>query len=133
MRWKNAKLIDTPIATAIRLDMNEYGKPEDEKKYKGIIVSLLYLAASRPNIVYHIELCAMFQYFHKRSDMKVVKRILRYLKGSQDLGLWYPRSGNFELVGFSDADYARYLIDKKHTSCMAHFLSSCLASWATKK
>lgn len=65
--------------------------------------------------------------------MKESKRILRYLKGSQGIRLWYPRSGSYELVGFVDADYARYLVDKKSTSRMTHFLGPCLVSWAIKK
>ncbi|XP_070012240.1 uncharacterized protein [Nicotiana sylvestris] len=69
----------------------------------------------------------------KESHLTAVKRILRYLKGITYLCLWYPKGSNFNLVGYADADYAGFLVDRKRTSGMAHFLGSCLASWATKK
>lgn len=78
-------------------------------------------------------LCARFQSNPKESHLKAAKRILRYLKGTQDLVLYYPSGDNFNLVGFADADYAGYLVDKNSTSGMAHFLGSCLISWGTRK
>lgn len=90
--------------------MDEHAKPDDEKRYRGIIGSILYLTANRTNIVYSIRVCDRFQSSPKESYMKVVKRILKYLKGSQDLALWYPRSGRCELVRFVDANYASYVI-----------------------
>ncbi|XP_070004867.1 uncharacterized mitochondrial protein AtMg00810-like [Nicotiana sylvestris] len=89
-----SKMIDTPIATATRLDMDESGSHVNQTMYRGIIGSLLYLTASRPNIVF---------------------------------------SDNFNLVGYADADYADYLVDRKSTSGMAHFLGFCLISWGTRK
>ncbi|XP_070035307.1 secreted RxLR effector protein 161-like [Nicotiana tomentosiformis] len=101
--------------------------------YRGIIGSLLYLTASRPDIVFSIGLCARFQSNPKESHLKAAKRILRYLKGTHDLVLYYPSGDNFNLVGYADADYAGYLVDMKNTSRMAHFLGSCLISWGTRK
>ena len=65
--------------------------------------------------------------------LKAVKRILRYLKHTPDLALWYPKGCNFDLIGYADADYAGFLVDGKSTSGMAHFSGPCLVSWATKK
>lgn len=84
----NAKIIDTPIATAIQLDMDESGSFIDEKLYGSMIGSLLYLTTSRPNIVFSVGLCARFQSNSKESYLKAIKRFLRYLKGTQDLFLW---------------------------------------------
>ena len=78
-------------------------------------------------------LCARFQASPKESHMQEVKRIFRYLKGRDDLFLWYPRKTSFKLVGYSDADYAGHVIDRKSTSGMAQFLGSCLVSWGSKK
>jgi len=58
---------------------------------------------------------------------------LRYLKHTPDLALWYLKRCNFDLVGYADADYAGFLVDRNITSGMAHFLRPCLVSWATKK
>jgi len=62
----------------------------------------------------------------KESYLKTVKRILRYLKHTSDLALWYPKGCNFDLVGYADADYASFLVHRKSTSGMAHFLGPCL-------
>ncbi|XP_070029944.1 secreted RxLR effector protein 161-like [Nicotiana sylvestris] len=101
--------------------------------YRGIIGSLIYLTTSRPNIIFSVGLCARFQSNPKESHLKAAKRILRYLKGTQDLVLSYPTSDSFNLIGYVDADYAGYLVDMKSTSGMAYFLGSCLISWGTRK
>ncbi|XP_070020688.1 secreted RxLR effector protein 161-like [Nicotiana sylvestris] len=130
---EDSKEIDNPIATTTKLDIDELGSSVDQKLYRGMIGSQLYLTASRPDIVFSVRLCARFQANPKESHLTVVKRILRYLKGTTDLCLWYPKGSNFSLVGYVDADYTSFLGDRKSTSGMAHFLGSCLVSWATKK
>ncbi|XP_070010142.1 secreted RxLR effector protein 161-like [Nicotiana sylvestris] len=128
-----SKVIDTPIATATQLDMNEIGSTVNQTMYRDIIGSLLYLTASRHDIVFCVGLCARFQSNPKESHLKATKITLRYLKGTQDLVLYYPSGDNFYLIGYADADYAGYLVDRKSTSGMAHFLRSCLISWGTRK
>ncbi|XP_070010803.1 secreted RxLR effector protein 161-like [Nicotiana sylvestris] len=117
-----SKVIDTPIATATKLDMDDSGSPINQTMYRGIIGSLLYITASRPNIVFSVGLCSRFRSNPKESHLKAAKRILRYLKGTHDLVLYYPLRDNFNLIGYADADYAGYLVDRKSTSGMAHFL-----------
>nr|XP_016505670.1 PREDICTED: uncharacterized mitochondrial protein AtMg00810-like [Nicotiana tabacum] len=130
---EGSKIIDTPIATATRLDMVEPGSSMDETMYRGIIGSLLYFTVSIPNIVFSVGLCARFQSNPKESHLKTVKRILRYLKGTQDLVLYYPLGDNFDLIGYVDSDYTGYLVDRKSTSGMAHFQGSYLILWGYKK
>ncbi|XP_015168560.1 uncharacterized mitochondrial protein AtMg00810-like [Solanum tuberosum] len=101
--------------------------------YRGIIGSLMYLTASRPDIVFSVGMCARFQAAPKESHLKEAKRIMRYLKGTQDLVLFYPTGDSFDLIGYVDVDYAGFLIGRKSTSGMAHFLGSTLISWGTKK
>ncbi|XP_070007265.1 secreted RxLR effector protein 161-like [Nicotiana sylvestris] len=98
-----------------------------------MIGSLLYLIASRPDIVFGEGLYARFQENPKESHLTAVKRILRYLKGTIDHCLWYPKGSIFNLVGYANADYAGFLVDRKNTSGMTHFFGSCLVSWASKK
>jgi len=124
-----AKTIDTPISPSTRLVMDDESPSVEEKSYKGMIGSLLYLIASRPDIVFSVGLCARFQSKTKESHLKAVKRIFRYLKHTPDLALWYPRRCNFDLVGYADIDYAGFLVDRKSTSGMTHFLGPCLVSW----
>ncbi|XP_070009945.1 secreted RxLR effector protein 161-like [Nicotiana sylvestris] len=113
--------------------MDETGYLVNQTMYRGIIGSLLYLTTNQPNIVFNVGLCARFQSNPKESHLKASKRILRYLKGTQDLVLYYPSGDSFNLIRYADADYAGYLVDRKSTSGMAHFLGSRLISWGTRK
>src|SRR6185312_13656368 len=88
---------------------------------------------SRPDIAFSVGLCARFQSIPKESHHTAVKRILRYLKGTDHLCLFYPRSDTFDLKGFADADYAGDLVNRKSTSGMIQFLGPCLVSWGSKK
>lgn len=129
----DAKPYDTPMSTGGKLDADDKGEDVDEKLYRGIIRSLLYLAASRPDIMFSVCFYARFQGKPKESHLKAVKRIFRYLKGTSDFGLWYPRNTRVDLNVYSDADYAGCLLDRKSTSGICHFVGSCLVSWASKK
>ena len=88
---EEAKTMKTPMSSSIKLDMDEKGKPVNSTMYRGMIGSLLYLTASRPDIMYSVCLCARFQSCPKESHLSVVKRILKYLKGTMDIGLWYSK------------------------------------------
>ena len=83
---EEAKTMKTPMSSSIKLDKDEKGKCVNSTMYRGMIGSLLYLTASRPNIMYSVCLCARFQSCPKESHLSVVKRILRYLKGTIDYG-----------------------------------------------
>jgi len=74
-----------------------------------------------------------FQLHPKETHLKAVKWILRYLKHISNVALWYPQGCNFDLVGYADADYVEFLVDRKSISGIAHFLRPYLVSWATKK
>ncbi|KAL4291224.1 hypothetical protein GQ457_14G005130 [Hibiscus cannabinus] len=95
--------------------------------------SLLYLTASRPDIMFSVCLCARFQANPKESHLKAVKRIFRYLLDTPSLGLWYPRDSTFDLHAYSDADYGGSKIDRKSTSGTCQFLGNMLISWFLKK
>jgi len=95
--------------------------------------SLVYLTASRPNIQFGVCLCARFQSNPKESHFKAAKQILKYLKGTTNVGLWYPNESNIVLSGFSDSNYAGCKLDKKSTSGTCHLLGSSLISWNSKK
>ncbi|GJQ97551.1 hypothetical protein Tco_0008690 [Tanacetum coccineum] len=82
------------------------GKAVNETQYRGMIGSLMYLTASRPDIQFSTCLCARYQANPKESHLIAVKRIFRYLKGTPSLGLWYPKCSGFDLKGYSDSDYA---------------------------
>ncbi|GKB26550.1 putative ribonuclease H-like domain-containing protein, partial [Tanacetum coccineum] len=100
---------------------------------KSMIGSLMYLTSSRPDIMFAVCACARFQVTPKVSHLHVVKRIFRYLKGQPKLGLWYPRDSSFDLVAYSDSDYAGASLDRKSTTGGCQFLGCRLISWQCKK
>ncbi|XP_074574593.1 secreted RxLR effector protein 161-like [Curcuma longa] len=130
---ENAKNISTPIGTNAKLDKDEEGKNVDSKTYRSMIGSLLYLTASRPDILFAVGMCARYQSCAKESHLAIVKRILRYIKGTLNVGLWYPRNQNFDLIGYTDSDYAGCKLDRKSTSGGCQFLGSSLVSWSSRK
>jgi hypothetical protein len=130
---ENSKDAKTPMSTAVKIDPDREGKKVDQKTYRGMIGSLLYLTASRPDIMFATCLCARYQADPKESHLVAVKRILRYIKGTTGLGLWYPKESGFELVGYSDADFGGCKIDRKSTTGSCQFLGGRLVSWFSKK
>jgi hypothetical protein len=128
-----AKPIKTPMPTNGHLDLNEEGKSVDQKVYHSMIGSLLYLCASRPAIMLSVCMCARFQANPKECHLMAVKRILRYLVHTPNLGLWYPKGSTFDLLGYSDSDYACCKVNRKSTSGTCQFLGRSLVSWSSKK
>ncbi|KAK8913644.1 hypothetical protein KSP39_PZI023491 [Platanthera zijinensis] len=129
----DASCMKTPMPSNAVVDADEHGKPVDQTTYRAIIGSLLYLTASRPDIMFATCICARFQVSPRESHLILVKRILRYVKSCPNLGLWYPKDSAFDLTGFSDADYAGCRIDRKSTSGTCQFLGDRLVSWFCKK
>ena len=130
---KSSKELSTPMSPTCKWDKDEEGINIDQKLYWGIIGSLLYLIASRPDILFSICVYAIFQSNPKESYMLAAKRIIRYLKRTSNLGLWYSKNSSLNLVGFSDADYGGCKIDRKSTSDTCQFLRLNLISWHCKK
>ncbi|KAJ9544838.1 LOW QUALITY PROTEIN: hypothetical protein OSB04_024545 [Centaurea solstitialis] len=123
----------TPMAPPLSLDKDSKGKPIDVTLYRGMIGSMLYLTASRPDIMYSTCLCARYQAEPKESHLTAVKRIFRYLKGTPNLGLWYSKDSGFDLTAYSDSDFAGCKIDRKSTTGGCHLLGRKLVSWTSKK
>nr|GFA23754.1 ribonuclease H-like domain, reverse transcriptase, RNA-dependent DNA polymerase [Tanacetum cinerariifolium]GFA24163.1 ribonuclease H-like domain, reverse transcriptase, RNA-dependent DNA polymerase [Tanacetum cinerariifolium] len=90
------------------------GKDVDLYLYRSMIGSLMYLTASRPDIVFAICACARHQVTPEECHLHAVKRIFRYLKGHPKLGLWYPKESPFDLVAYSDSDYGGATQDRKN-------------------
>ena len=123
----------TPMSPSIKLDKDEEGQNVDMTAYRGIIGSLLYLTASRPDISFAVGVCGRFQANPKLSHFTAAKRILKYLRGTESVGLWYPKDSSFNLTSYSDADYAGCKVDRKSTSGTCQFLGDRLISWNSKK
>jgi hypothetical protein len=100
-----AKSIKTPMGINGHLDLDMGGKLMDQKVYHYIIGFLLYLCASSPDIMLSVRMCARFEATPKECHLRVVKKIMRHLVLTPNLGLWYPKGSHFDLIGYSDADY----------------------------
>ncbi|GKE15928.1 putative ribonuclease H-like domain-containing protein [Tanacetum coccineum] len=110
------KTASTPIKTQKPFLKDEDGEEVDVHIYRLMIGSLMYLASSRPDIMFTVCACARYQVNSNVSHLHVVKRIFRYLKGQPKLGLWYPKDSLFDLVAYIDSDYARASLDRKSTT-----------------
>nr|GEX53390.1 uncharacterized mitochondrial protein AtMg00810-like [Tanacetum cinerariifolium] len=107
------KTASTPIETQKPLVKDEEAAKVDVHLYRSMIGSLMYLTASRPDIMFIVCACSRFQVTPKLSHLHAVKRIFRYLKGQPKLGLWYPRDSPFDLEAYSNSDYVGANIDRK--------------------
>ncbi|GKB21527.1 uncharacterized mitochondrial protein-like protein [Tanacetum coccineum] len=131
--FATVKTTSTPIETNKALFKDEEAEAVDVHLYRSMIGSLMYLIASRPDIMFAICAYTRFQVTPNTSHLHVVKRIFRYLKGQPKLGLWYPRDSPFNLEAFSNSDYAGASLDKKSIIGGYQFLSKRLISWQCKK
>ncbi|GJV33925.1 ribonuclease H-like domain, gag-pre-integrase domain protein [Tanacetum coccineum] len=131
--FASVKTDSTPIEIQKPLTKDEEAADVDVHLYRSMIGSLMYLTASRPNIMFVVYPCSRFQVTPKTSHLNAVKRIFRYLKDKPKLGLWYLRVSSFNLEAYSDSDYASVNLDMKSTIGGCHFLSRRLISWQCKK
>ncbi|GJS25601.1 hypothetical protein Tco_0454233 [Tanacetum coccineum] len=106
----------TPIESNKPLVKDEDGIDVDVHIYRSMIGSLMYLTASRPDIMFDVYACARFQVTPKASHLNAVKRIFRYLKHQPKLSLWYPRDSPFELEAYSNNDNGGASLDRKSTT-----------------
>nr|GEV07719.1 hypothetical protein [Tanacetum cinerariifolium] len=126
-------IIGTLMATK-HLDANLSGTPVDQTKYRSMVGALMYLTASRPDIVHATCYCARYQAKPTEKHLTAVKRIFQYLKDTINMGLWYPRDTGFKLTAFLDSDHAGCLDSRKSTSGGIQFLGGDkLVSWSSKK
>ncbi|GKA23949.1 putative ribonuclease H-like domain-containing protein [Tanacetum coccineum] len=131
--FRTIKPASTPIEAHKSLGKDEEGEEVDVHLYRSMIGCLMYLTASRPDIMFAVCLCARFQVTPKVSHLHAVKRIFRYLKHQPKLGLWYPKDSPFHLEAFSDSDYAGDNHDRRSTSGGCQYLGRRLVSWQCKK
>jgi hypothetical protein len=128
-----SKSISTPMGINGNLDSDTSGNMVDQKLYRSIIGSLLYVTISRLDVMFSVCMCARFKASPRESHSKATKRILRYLKHTQNVGLWYPKGAKFKLVGYSDSNYAGCKVKRKSTSGTCQLLGRSLVSWSSKK
>ncbi|GKD01829.1 hypothetical protein Tco_1172103 [Tanacetum coccineum] len=122
--FSDVKTASTPMETHKPLLKDADGEDVDEHMYRSMIGSLMYLTSSRPDIMFDVCVCARFQVNPKVSHLHAVKRIFRYLKGQPKLGLWYPKDSPFNLVAYTDSDYAGASLYRKSTTGEAEYVAA---------
>ena len=121
------------MSSSTKLNVDSFGVEVSPTFYRSIIGSLLYLTVSRPDIAFSVGVCARYQVVSKESHLTAVKRIIRYVNGTLDYGLSYSKDSNACLDGYSDADWAGSVDDRKSTSGGCFYLGNNLVSWMSKK
>ena len=127
------KRMSTPMHHFQVLKIDKDGEKVFEKLYRGMISSLLCLTASRPDIQLSVGICDRFQSNPKQSHLNAVKRILRYLANSTNLGLWYEKCTIYDVTGYCDADSTGDRVERKSTSGCYCFLGKSLITSSSKK
>ncbi|GJW61361.1 retrovirus-related pol polyprotein from transposon TNT 1-94 [Tanacetum coccineum] len=131
--YESCDPVDTPMVEKSKLDEDKEGKAVDPSHYRGMIGTLLYLTASRPDLQFAICMCARYQARPTEKHLNAVKRIFRYLKGTVHRGLWYPKDSSFALTAFADADHAGCQDTRRSTSGSIQLLGDRLVSWSSKR
>eukprot|EP00253_Pinus_taeda_P018666 PITA_18666 len=130
---KECKAAITPTVMGLKLSREDSSKDFDPSLYKSIVGSLMYLKATRPDIMYAVSLISRFMERPKEAHWQVAKRILRYVKGTKMFGILYNVSEHSDLVGYTDSDWAGSVDDRKSTSGYVFHMGSGAISWASKK
>ena len=132
---ENAKPVKTPVDTSIKLVKTTEGEENtDQKMYQSAVGSLLYLSvATRPDIAFAVSNIAKFASYPTNMHWTAVKRIMRYLRGTYNLGLLYSRQDSGTCVGYSDSDWGGDLDDRKSTSGYLFLIGGGSVSWRSKK
>lgn len=128
-----SKVVCNPIVTRTKLSINEEGSSVDPTTFKQIVGSLMYLNATRPGVMFVIDLVNMFMYKPTTEHLAAAKRILRYIKGTYESRIMYIREKVQGLIAYCDSDYAGDLDDRKSTGGFVFVLSVGVVSWSSKK
>nr|GEU97378.1 retrotransposon protein, putative, Ty1-copia subclass [Tanacetum cinerariifolium] len=125
--------IDTPIVDRIKLDEEPLGISVDQTRVRSMVGSPMYLTASRPDLVFTVCMCAMYQASPTKKYLKALKRVFRYLRGTINWGLWYLKDNAMVLTAYANVDHAGCQDTRRSTLGSAQFLGDKLVSWSSKK
>jgi len=130
---EDSKPICTPMVIGCSLHANDESAAVHQPTYRSMIRSLLYLTGTRPDIMHGVGIVGIFQANPKETHLQAVKRIFKYLQGTQKYGLWYPRDTDLTLHAYKDTDWTESIDDRESTSGGAFFMGSRLVSWFSEK
>ncbi|CAL0318252.1 unnamed protein product [Lupinus luteus] len=125
--------VSTPCEYGLKLNKDSEGKKVDNILFKQIVGSLMYLTATRPDIMHYVSLISRYMESSTERHLLAAKRILRYIQGTKQLGLFFKKGEKSELIGFTDSDFAGDQHDRRSTSGHVFMLGTCVVSWLSKK
>ncbi|GJW20183.1 hypothetical protein Tco_0030805 [Tanacetum coccineum] len=125
--------VDTPMVEKSKLDEDTQRKAVDPTHYRGMVGTLMYLTTSRPDLTFPVCMCGRYQAKPIEKHLHAVKRIFKYLRGTVNRGLWYPKDSSIALTTYADADYAGFQGTKRSTSGSMQLLGDRLVSWSSKR
>nr|GFA46543.1 hypothetical protein [Tanacetum cinerariifolium] len=119
------EMIDTPMVDRLKLDEDLSGTPVDQTRFRSMVGSLMYLTTSRPDLIFAVCMCARYQDKPTKKHLEALKRVFRYLKGTINWGLWYPKDTAMALTAYADANHAGCQDTRRSTSGSAHAIALC--------
>ncbi|XP_060210417.1 secreted RxLR effector protein 161-like [Lycium barbarum] len=128
-----SKPILAPVEEKLKLTKNGTGDFVDATYFRKLVASLRYLTSTRPDITYGVGLISRFIESPRQSHLQAAKRIFRYIQATQSDGIFYSKTNDSSLVGFTDSDWAGDMMQRKSTSGYAFYLGSGVFSWSSKK
>jgi hypothetical protein len=130
---EKSNYVCSPIVTGTKLSKNDKSDEVDPTQFKQMVGSLMYLTATRPDLMFAVNLIARFMEHPVETHLMAAKRIMRYIRGTIDLGIWYKKGNQAELIAYSDSDYGGDVDDRKSTSGYVFMLGSGAVSWSSRK
>ncbi|GKD95244.1 hypothetical protein Tco_1375081 [Tanacetum coccineum] len=130
---ESSDLVDTPMVEKSKLDEDTQRKVVDPTHYRGMIGTLMYLTASRPDLTFVVCMCARYQAKPTEKHLHAVKRIFKYLRGTVNRGLWYLKDSSIALTAYADADHTGCQDTRQSTSGCMQLLGDRLVSWSSKR
>lgn len=132
-QMKDCNLMNTSSKFGLKLNKDDGGKKVNSTLYKQIVGNLMYLAATRPDIMHAVSVISRYMECPTEIHLLAAKRILRYLQGTKEFGLFFKKGEKSDLFGFTDSDYAGDSDDRKSTSGYVFMLGTGVVSWSSKK
>ena len=132
-KMEDCNPVATPMELGAKLSKFDEGDRVDANKYRSLVGSLRYLTCTRPDIAYSVGIVSRFMEEPKYSHLKAIKRILRYIRGTVSLGLFYSETHEYKLVGYSDSDWCGDIDDRKSTSGYVFYMGDTAFTWVSKK
>jgi hypothetical protein len=130
---ENSNAVCSHMVTSTKLSKHDQGNEVDPTQFKKIIGSLMYLTTTRPDLMFSVNMIARYMEHPVETHMTTAKRILRYLKGTIELGILYKRGESEKLIAYSDSDYGGDIDDRKSTSGYLFMLGSGAISWSSRE